>query len=706
MADQVRVSNGFISIGIHAASGALVEIIDEETGENLIKNRCDMNSGSLNLLFEGDKCFFNVAAEVNPNCRPCIHTQEREIRINYLTLANVNSETVSVMATLIYTLDEVAPRMTMKASIKCTSNQPLNVVRFPMLNGIWIGEDWKKNTLVTPVGGGEKVDNPVETLSSIPSSIAWNWQNYEWHHSLGGPCGTKEGDKWVYTSAVGGGCAAEMVDLYGSDGGIVLFCNDQSFGMRTLRIETRGSASPGMNLGFEQPAEGTQWQSKEYVLALHKGDWHEAADLYCAESSENEKMQRSTRSPKWFQESAGLVAHYDFQYQNGEVVHYFDDLPVLYKNALEQGVDTIMLAGWHDGGFDRGFPCYHASELLGGQENLRAGIQQIHQQGGHVLFYINARLCNTAYSKFHTLVEHAAARTKDGQIVLEQYGTDDLTFACMSPQKEAWRETIVKAARYLVHTIGADGLYLDQLSAATPIRGYAAEEDDGWIRGCRMLLSDVRQAVGTDKVLLIQGVSEATGTLCNGMLTSSLSSLHRCGFTSFYRYLHPDQTLVDMMVPRKFCAMRPEPVAMLSTQVMTRTFVEGSLAWIYDLEGDNTFRLDPPQHERLKRVLELRKTWLYRYGCGKYRDEEDITSTGGTVKKFILKNGNVLLACANEKKEPHCIAIQLGWRAKANYISLEQPNVSVELPFEYINDIAQIQMPLSVLSLIHFEREL
>ena len=41
MPDQIRVSNGRLSIGLSRRTGAWVELVCEATGENLVKNRRD-----------------------------------------------------------------------------------------------------------------------------------------------------------------------------------------------------------------------------------------------------------------------------------------------------------------------------------------------------------------------------------------------------------------------------------------------------------------------------------------------------------------------------------------------------------------------------------------------------------------------------------------------------------------------------------------
>ena len=85
-----------------------------------------------------------------------------------------------------------------------------------------------------------------------------------------------------------------------------------------------------------------------------------------------------------------------------------------------------------------------------------------------------------------------------------------------------------------------------------------------------------------------------------------------------------------MMNPRRHSAMRPEHIARHSTEFLYKAFVMGSYFWCYDLEWDNTWRRDPEQAQRLKKVIALRVRWLENYGHGRFTDTVGILRTGGT----------------------------------------------------------------------------
>ncbi len=75
------------------------------------------------------------------------------------------------------------------------------------------------------------------------------------------------------------------------------------------------------------------------------------------------------------------MAHYDFQYQLGGIVHTFRDIPELYRQARDLGLHHLLLSGWNKDGFDYGFPHYTPNPLLGTEEDLREAIQQVRGMG-------------------------------------------------------------------------------------------------------------------------------------------------------------------------------------------------------------------------------------------------------------------------------------------------------------------------------------
>ena len=109
--------------------------------------------------------------------------------------------------------------------------------------------------------------------------------------------------------------------------------------------------------------------------------------------------------------------------------------------------------------------------------------------GGHVAFYINSRLCNTAFADEQEQIRQSAVMNRNGSLYIEKYGAANVSFASMCINEPAWRQRLAHTVRYLTHDIGADSIYLDQLAMAPSLKCYHpahAEHNDNptpWNQG-------------------------------------------------------------------------------------------------------------------------------------------------------------------------------------------------------------------------------
>ena len=90
------------------------------------------------------------------------------------------------------------------------------------------------------------------------------------------------------------------------------------------------------------------------------------------------------------------------KHQFGEIYFKYSDLPKLYKSGLSYGINTLMVFGWWKGRFDNGYPVYEPDPLLGGEDGLRAAIDEIHRLGGKVHLYTNGALIDVATDYYKT----------------------------------------------------------------------------------------------------------------------------------------------------------------------------------------------------------------------------------------------------------------------------------------------------------------
>lgn len=659
---RIRISNGIVALAVDSVTGELTELVNERSGDNLVKNHLPgkhqpmslsvRNGGTACAVFPADNA--HILSE--PALRPEISVTERGssklIKVVYKKLIS-DTTVFDIGAAYEAELPEKSCVIKWRLSLDNRSGSTVEKALFPAVHGVYLGGTWRDDSLAFPLNAGELIHNPVETYEKQPSVVGWKWQNYYYSYIIDGVSRTREPDgSFVREASYSGPLSMLWMDYFGEEGGLCLMCRNGGK-VASLRTETFGQIRPGMGLSIVHCPPGGKgvWNSPECVTALHDGDWHWAADTYRSEFAP--QREPLSRTPEWFRKSPGLAAHYDFKYQCGGVVHRFADIPALFDKAQELGLDHLLLAGWHKDGFDNGFPRYSPDPELGTPEELAASVGKVRGRGGHVSFYLNSRLSNDRYDDLRQQREKWVAKDRDGNCVKEKYGDGGLSFSVMCPNESGWRMTISNAVEWLVKEVGADCVYLDQMCMAPPVLCFNENHShphDAWNDGYSLMLREVRSATLGDKMgILYEGVSDLHGQEASGQLISTFFNHHSGAFPELYKYTFPEQILVDMLYPLKGQAMRPVHVAQKGREIMDRAFLIGSYYWCYDLEEDNTFDNDPEMKAYLIRMIRLRREWLDKFGHGVFRDTQGIlTATGGLqVKLYTLGSRGILLAIAN-----------------------------------------------------------
>lgn len=683
---RLHATNGMVSLALDARNGELLELVNEQTGDNVIKSNCHPSAWSpfmLEIPGENGAMRHLVPPRYlqileDETLAPTIHIDQRpdsaSVRIEYPAVVE-GDERRAVRVTVEILLPAGDCRTQWKIHLENGLDEELQRVLFPCLNGLFLGDSWANDEIVYPHFAGLRVKNPVKRLAEEPQVIYWKWQEYQYGYALNGPCGVQDDrGSFIDEERYSGAASMLWLDLFDDEenSGLYMTCRNDKLRMKAVRMESFGERRPGLGMSivhFPCMKPQTQWQSEPCVVALHEGDWHWAADDYRAWREGLARPQTRRHRPEWFEKSPGLVAHYDFKYQGGGIVHRFRDIPGLLEQARAMGMNHLLISGWNYDGFDHGFPQYWPDPELGTEEELREAVHKVREMGGHLAFYINSRLCNTQYADRQELIEKSTVMHRDGSLSIERYGAADLRFACLCNQESRWRDEFVGVVDYLTHTIGADSMYLDQLAMGSGQLCYHPGHEEhkgdpaGWNQGYEKMLSQMR--AGYDEAgmaLLYEGASDIHGWGVSGQLITSMFTEGQGAFPELYKYTFPDQILVDMMNANRNSGMRAAHVAKLSTKMLYRAFVCGSYLWVYDLEMDNSFRRDPEQYARLQRITALRSAWLNAYGQGVFRDVMGLGEcTAETVaKRYELPDGEMLVAFSNEKRVP-CAQIEVEW---------------------------------------------
>lgn len=662
---RFRYTNGVVSIAIDSLTGRILELVNEKTGENYIKNSCTEDAQPFELVtnvngekqkaYGGDTYDIAEFAELRPKITEEKVFDGSKIKVSFDCLTN--GKTV-IPVYVEYTIvihngsDEISFYITVRPENKSIL---VEKVVFPIINGVYIGESWQDDILVYPDNAGLKIENPVETFAAPRKSIAWKWQEYRYTYKTYNPS-EKDGRLNFLERKFSGSLSMPFLCYYDNDNAFYFASKDKSKNVIAMRASTYGGEFAGMNFSFTSyPYDNDEWTSNEFVVALYCGDWHDGARRYREFS--NTFNEHKNGQPEWFKKSAGLAAHYDFKYQCGGIVHKYKDIPAIFDKAVKLGVNHLLLSGWHKDGFDRGFPQYVFDEELGTEEELKQGVAYVKKNGGHVSFYMNSRLVNAAYKEYSDLINTAACKDTNQNVKIENYGNKTLNFAVMCNNTLTWRQMIENCVRYATDEIGIDGIYLDQIALASPGECHAKEHGhkvSDWNKGTRKLLEEVSgnyyKKHGEKLQMIHEGVSALYGDVSCGLMCS-FQLMPLGAFPELYAYTFPEHRLVEAIYPKLNMAMRPVHVGQMAKKLINKTFLIGGYFWIYDLEEDCDFDLDKESKTYLQNALALTKYRLENFGNAVFCDTDGVkfTSNGNSsIKRFYSEEYDIYLCAMND----------------------------------------------------------
>lgn len=112
--------------------------------------------------------------------------------------------------------------------------------------------------------------------------------------------------------------------------------------------------------------------------------------------------------------------------------------------------------------------------------------------------------------------------------MVENYGAEDLNFACMCAGAASWQQKLTDTVKYLTRDIGADSMYLDQLGMAAGLLCYREDhlhgkDVGGWNQGYEAVLARIRESYPEEGVaLLFEGASDIHAPGASGQLISTM----------------------------------------------------------------------------------------------------------------------------------------------------------------------------------------
>ncbi len=540
----------------------------------------------------------------------------------------------------------------------------LTEVKFPIISGVFLGEDYTDDVLIFPDWAGVKVENPIAKFTGDVDLMSWRWQDYLYGYCMNGISNSgrlaSQGLRGLSTRYPAAGGCMSWLDLYDADGGIYFACHDKDCAPVTLDASNIMLGIEPENIvrriglifstAFEPyTKKGDSYSTPNVVLAFHAGDWHDGAKIY-REFKTPYITRLDNFMPNWAKDSPGLFAHYDFKYQHGGIVHKYSEIPHLAQKALDAGAKHLLFSGWNKGGFDNGYPEYVTDDELGTEQEFIEGVKKAKEMGVHITLYMNRSLHNAAIDPEH--VQDKAVMNADGSYIHAKWGNTEATdFYSMCPACKEWQDQLCGHIKNATDKYGVDGIYLDILSAGQRLcfNPKHNHKIDAFSDGVKEIISRTNKEYLSnheDSIMLLgEHVNDNIGGMVAFQLNQSMFSIGTGAFPNMYRYTFPTHGVVDMVYPTKNMAFRADIVSKKAELLMAMLLTNGSYFWAYDLELDCTFDRDDYGMALLKQMFALKKIMLKSMNGYLFSDDDGIlkASANVMVKRYIRSSGESAL---------------------------------------------------------------
>jgi len=430
--------------------------------------------------------------------------------------------------------------------------------------------------------------------------------------------------------------------------GLYFAAHDGSSLTGAMRAGRQMSEGDGLFFSYvKYPFVGPRetWASSDYITAFYQGDWHVAADKYHAFLS-TWRMVRD--KPEWVQNMQGMFLVI-LRQQYGDVLWQYKDIPYLYQEAKRNGLDTLALFGWTEGGHDNQYPEYHPDPAMGGVADLVAGLKTVKEQQGNTILYLQGHLIDPTTPEYPDASKTFAARNIWGTPYHEEYSKasessflrnySHKTFTPSCPDIPGWAELLQQKGSDTLK-LGPTGVIYDQIGGmpAYPCfnPGLHEKPAEAFIHGRLHLLEALRTNLKKQR--------SDTGFMAEhttDVFSQYLDIVHCAGRTCAY---DPDAfpelfryTVPDVILTTRHPATRPEQ------RQVNYAFTYGlrfELEVRYRDEGevlrDN---VHTEMSDYLRNLAELRRRHWPQLGTGTFLNTSQVAEANQNVTIALFGSG-------------------------------------------------------------------
>jgi hypothetical protein len=286
--------------------------------------------------------------------------------------------------------------------------------------------------------------------------------------------------------------------------------------------------------------KGDVFRTPPIYIVPHKGDWHFGARIY--RSWIKDKITKP-HVPRWYTNNPSWSWVSMKEQYASNPKYLFSDLPALSKRVGDIGIKTIQISAYMEHGHDTRYPDYYAGKCMGGENELKKAVKEIHSNDLRITMYTNGRIvdpdsslhnmsdwtnwCAQGMSLEHTKkiaqqhIGHpykplgATAWDPMGVCFKEHYG---INVAVMCPDCKEWQDFFIQRLIYIAKEHNIDGIYIDQVCGCWSFACYSDNHNhkhpnEAW-SGYKEFISRLRAAlrkINPEIIISTEGVNDLIG---------------------------------------------------------------------------------------------------------------------------------------------------------------------------------------------------
>ncbi len=338
----------------------------------------------------------------------------------------------------------------------------------------------------------------------------------------------------------GWGATMQFLAYYNDNKGLYFGFHDKKASLKTFYLK---SENGGVKLNCTIPAENqtlpnNDWQMLgHFELDFYDGNWYEASLLYKKWASKNaEYWPKNTPKRDARQAKIGSIGIWAKEY-----IRPYNDMNLIekhvrdFKDFLDDGDIDIPVAvfwnEWYDFPHDYNYP-----EIFPPLEGFTDVINRLKTSYADSILlagYMNGFLYDTEHlASYEEKGFPSATKELNNTIFSQTWRHKDendndipTIFAVMCPTQTPWQQIMINSVKQMSMDIGLDGVYVDQVTAASPKKCMDKSHNHPlggghfWRDGYKKMFEGMHKSIDDDKFILSEGANDFLVDEVDGFLT-------------------------------------------------------------------------------------------------------------------------------------------------------------------------------------------